>query len=158
MSETDHRVVFDCNIFLQGAANRRSQARRALRLFFDGKITLFVSAPILEELHDVLNRPVIRYKFPKLNDRIVRALLKKIERKAVVIENIPEEFHFERDPKDEPYLNLAIVTNSTYLVSKDNDLLDLMTKTSEDALAFRRRYPFLKIIQAKEFIAEILVK
>jgi predicted nucleic acid-binding protein len=29
--------------------------------------------------------------------------------------NVPEEFHYERDPDDEMYVNLAIVSNATYL-------------------------------------------
>jgi len=35
MADEIPRVVFDCNVFLQGAANRNSPARQALRLFFD---------------------------------------------------------------------------------------------------------------------------
>ncbi len=43
MPETIPRVVFDCNVFVHGIANRNSPARKALRLFFDGAILLFVS-------------------------------------------------------------------------------------------------------------------
>jgi predicted nucleic acid-binding protein len=48
------RVVSDCNLFVQGIANRNSPARKALRLFFDGRISLFVREPIIRELRDVL--------------------------------------------------------------------------------------------------------
>lgn len=149
------RVVFDCNVFLQGLANRNSPARQALRLFFAGAVTLFVSAAVLAELRDVLNRPRIRRAFPKLNDRTVNALLQKIERQAVLIRNIPEEYHLARDPKDECYLNLAIVTDAVCLVSRDKDLLDLMTASAPEALAFRRRYPFLRIMQAADFVRAV---
>ena len=126
-----------------------------LRLFFAGAITLFVSEATLAEVREVLNRPRIRRKFPKLTDRLVNALLQKIERQAVLIKNVPEEYYLERDPKDECYINLALVTNASYLVSKDNDLLDLMTTSSPVALEFRRRYPFLRILKAEEFVREI---
>jgi len=33
MPEDTPRVVFDCNVFVQGIANRRSSARKALRMF-----------------------------------------------------------------------------------------------------------------------------
>ena len=55
MPELTPRVVFDCNLFVQGIANRNSPARKALRLFFNGDISLFVSEPI-REVRDVLNR------------------------------------------------------------------------------------------------------
>jgi len=47
MPELTPRVVFDCNLFVQGIANRISPARKALRLFFNGDISLFVSEPII---------------------------------------------------------------------------------------------------------------
>jgi len=102
------RVVFDCNTFLQGAANRLSPARACLRLFFGGSLSLYVSDEVINEVRDVLYRPVLRARFPRLNDRIAEALIQKIESKAVHIRNVPEVFHYERDPKDEKYLNLAI--------------------------------------------------
>ena len=58
------------------------------------------------------------------------------------------------DPDDEMYINLAIVANATHLVSRDQDLLDLMTST-EVGRQFRSRYPFLRIMKAAEFVAEM---
>src|SRR5215213_6156285 len=140
MPELTPRVVFDCNLFVQGIANRNSPARKALRLFFNGDISLFVSQPIIREVRDVLNRAEIRRQLPGINDRIV---------------NVPEEFHYERDPDDEMYINLAIVSNAAYLVSRDKDLLDLMTTSTDIARQFRSRYPFLRITTAAGFIAAI---
>lgn len=155
MPERTPRVVFDCNLFVQGIANRNSPARKALRLFFNGEISLFVSEPIIREVRDVLNRPEVRKLLPAINDRIVNAFLTKLEAKAILITNVPEEFHYERDPDDEMYINLAIVAEATYLVSRDKDLLDLMTTPTDIARQFRLRYPFLRIMKAEEFIAAI---
>ena len=121
--------------------------------FFDGTILLFVSAPILRELREVLNRPEVRRWLPGINDRIVNAFLTKLEAKAILIANVPEEFHYERDPDDEMYINLAIVVNATYLVIRDQDLLDLMTTATDIARQFRSRYPFLRVIKAADFIS-----
>ena len=74
---------------------------------------------------------------PSPNDRIVNAFLTKLEAKAILIANVPKEFHYERDPDDEMYINLAIVSNATYLVSRDKDLLDLMTSSTDIAWQFR---------------------
>jgi len=53
------------------------------------------------------------------------------------------------------YINLAIVANATYLVSRDKDLLDLMTTSTDIARQFRSRYPFLRIMTAAGFITAI---
>src|SRR5712692_10371127 len=155
MPEQAPRVVFDCNVFVQGIANRNSPARKALRLFFDGAISLFVSEAILREVRDVLSRPEVRRPLPGINDRIVNAFLTQLEARAILITNVPEEYRYERDPDDEMYINLAIVTNASYLVSRDQDLLDLMTASTDVASKFRSRYPFLRIMNAADFVSEI---
>jgi predicted nucleic acid-binding protein len=81
--------------------------------------------------------------------------LTKLEAKAILLANVPEEFHYERDPDDEMYINLALVANAGYLVSRDNDLLDLMTKGTDIARQFRSRYPFLRIMTAAGFVTTI---
>ena len=138
-----------------GRNNRNSPARKALRLFFNGDISLFVSAPIIRDVRDVLNRAEIRRQLPGINDRIVNAFLTKLEAKVILLANVPEEFHYDRDPDDEMYINLGIVSNATYLVSRDKDPLDLMTTSTDIARQFRSRYPFLRIITAADFITAI---
>jgi putative PIN family toxin of toxin-antitoxin system len=155
MPELTPRVVFDCNLFVQGIANRNSPARKALRLFFNGEISLFVSEPIIREVGDVLNRAEIRRQLPGINDRVVNAFLTKLEARAILLANVPEEFHYERDPDDEMYINLAIVADAAYLVSQDNDLLDLMTTSKDIARQFRSRYPFLRIMTAADFVTAL---
>jgi predicted nucleic acid-binding protein len=56
--------------------------------------------------------------------------------------DVPVAMELERDPKAEPYLNLAIASSATYLVTWDEDLLDLMGKEE-----FRRRFPTLAILE-----------
>ena len=114
-----------------------------------------MSEPIIREVRDVLNRAEIRRQLPGINDRIVNAFLTKLEAKAILITNVPEELHYERDPDDKMYINLAIVSNATYLVSRDKDLLDLMSTSTDLAQQFRSRYPFLRIMTAAGFITAI---
>jgi predicted nucleic acid-binding protein len=102
-----------------------------------------------------LNRAEARKLLPGINDRIVNAFLSKLEAKAILIINVPEEFHYDRDPDDEMYINFAIVADATYLVSRDKDLLDLMTTSKDVARQFRLGYPFLRIIKAADFITTI---
>jgi predicted nucleic acid-binding protein len=92
MPELTPRVVFDCNLFVQGIANRNSPARKALRLFFNGDVSLFVSEPIIREVRDVLNRAEVRRQLPGINDRIVNAFLTKLEAKAILLANVRKNF------------------------------------------------------------------
>ncbi|MGH9799868.1 MAG: putative toxin-antitoxin system toxin component, PIN family [Blastocatellia bacterium] len=155
MSEDNPRVVFDCNIFVQALANEESDAAKALNLFDEDAVTLFVSDSVLDEIRDVLNRAYIRQLMPNITDQRVAALFQRLERKAIHIKNVPEEFRYERDPKDERYINLALVTNARYLVSKDKDLLDLMKPLTGISTSFFNRYPMLRILKASAFLKEI---
>lgn len=103
----------------------------------------------------MLSRPEVRRQLPGINEPVVNAFLTKLEVKAILITNVPEEYRYERDPDDEMYINLAIVANASYLVSRDQDLLDLMTTSTDVARQFRLRYPFLRIMKAADFITEM---
>lgn len=155
MSSHLPRVVFDCNIFLQALVNPNGAAGACIALLERDQIELYVSAQVLAEVAEVLSRPRVRQLAPSLTLEKIEAFIENIRYKAICLRNVPEEYHFERDPKDEPYLNLAIVANATYLVSKDNDLLDLMTTQRPDAQNFRLRYPLLKILTAPAFLQEM---
>ncbi len=155
MNEDSRRAVFDCNIFVQALANEHSDAARALELFDDGTITLFVSDEVLDEIRDVLNRSYIRQLMPGITDQRVASLFRRLERKAIHIKNVPEEFRYDRDPKDERYINLALVANSKYLVSTDKDLLDLMNPMVDGSKSFFNRYPMLRILTASAFLDEV---
>jgi len=148
-------VVFDCMIFLQATANRNSVAALALDLIDSGEITLFVSRKILQEVRDVLNRPEVRSALPGITDENVEALFARLRKKAVLVKQVPEVFNYHRDPKDEPYINLAAAVNASYLVSRDSDLLDLMRWDKEEGRDFQRRFRGLKIIDPKAFFDEI---
>lgn len=141
--------------FVQAIANEESAAAQALDLLDEGAITLFVSDAVLSEMRDVLSRPYLRQLLPNITDERVANLFRRLEKKAVYIKNVPEEFHYERDPKDERYINLAIVTSARYLVSKDKDLLDLVNPSIKGSATFRTRYPMLKILKVSAFLKEL---
>jgi predicted nucleic acid-binding protein len=64
-----------------------------------------------------------------------------------MLTEVPRAVDLERDPKDEPYLDLAVAVRAHYLVSRDRDLLDLM-KDSD----FRQRFPDLNIVDPPTFL------
>lgn len=148
-------VVFDCMLFLQATANRHSPAARALDLLDAGLIRLFISRPILKEVRDVLNRPEVRQQLPGITDEAVAALFDRLRKRAILVKQIPQAFSYPRDPKDEPYLNLAVAAKAIYLVSRDKDLLDLMRWDLEAGREFQRRFRHLRIIDPVAFLQEI---
>lgn len=68
-----------------------------------------------------------------------------------VVTVIRPYIQYPRDPKDEPVLNLAIQEQVNFLVTRDNDLLDL--NSSHD---FRLLYPYMKVVNPLEFVRNIL--
>jgi putative PIN family toxin of toxin-antitoxin system len=155
VSSTIPAVVFDCNIFLQALINPKGAAGACKGLIDSGEITLFISLDVLMEVTEVLSRPRVRQLAPALTLAMIEAFLADITSKAILLHNVPEEFRFERDPKDEPYINLAIVARAKYLISRDLDLLDLMRMEKEESRAFRHRYPMLTILDPVAFLREM---
>ena len=106
-----------------------------------GQLALYVSDAILEEVRDVLGRPRVRAKNRNITDEIVEDFCRRVREIAQRIDPVPASFIFARDPDDEPYLNLALAASADYLVTRDNDMLDLMEDTT-----FRVAYPALTIL------------
>ena len=104
------RAVFDCMVFLQAAARRESAAGICLLLVELGAVELCLSEEIIDEIRDVLARVKVRQKFPVLTDELVNGFLDALEKRSAVVHDVPRVFTYERDPKDEPYINLAIAT------------------------------------------------
>lgn len=148
-------AVFDCNVYLQAAARELSVAAECLRLVEKGLVRLYLSEEILTEIEDVLNRPEIRKHFQTLTDELVNAFLLRLRKNSQVFRKVPKKFSYLRDPDDEPYINLAVKAKVNYLVSRDNDLLDLMRDYSAEAKEFRQRFRPLLVIEPLEFLKEI---
>jgi len=138
-------VVFDTMILYQATANLAGPAAELLRQLEAGRFVLYVSDEILDEARDVLGRPKLRAKNPRVTDETVRETFDLLDRLARTVSNVPSLFSLPRDPDDEPYLNLAIAlaiaAGADYLVTWDKDLLDLMQDAS-----FRAQYPRLTIL------------
>ena len=145
-------AVFDCMIYLQAAISEKSPAAELFRQVERGSVLLFVSNETLSEIRDVLTRPKALIKYPHLTVEYVEIFLSRVLSKANLLNKIPKHFQYPRDPKDEKYINLAIESEANYIVSRDNDLLDLMTGIDAESKEFRQRFRFLKVIAPGEFL------
>jgi putative PIN family toxin of toxin-antitoxin system len=145
-------VVYDCMIFLQGLISESGIAVNCFELFENGIIELFVSEEILAEIQDVITRPKLQAKYNRLTNERAEKLIEILRTKATVIKKVPSVFSYARDPKDEKYINLAVASGAEYIVSRDTDLLDLMTGYDDDSREFRQRFRPLKVIEPLEFL------
>jgi putative PIN family toxin of toxin-antitoxin system len=148
------RAVFDCMVYLQ-AASRPHRTHGCFDAVQRGELQLFVSADILAEIDDVLNRPEIRRHFPALTDEAVKAFLADILSFATLVADVRHVFTLTRDPKDEKYVDLALSVDARYLVTADNDLLDLMDQATPTGKEFHQRYPLLQIMKPGTLVWEM---
>lgn len=146
-------AVFDCMTFLQATTSPTGPSAACLRLVEAGHIRLVVSQPIVDEVRNVLSRPRIRKRNPHLTDESVDAFLARVAAVATVAAIPPDIFPYARDPKDEPYLNLAIGQAARLLASWDKDLLDLMKPDDEDGRRLRTLAPGLTIVTPPGLLA-----
>lgn len=146
------KAVFDCNIFVQALLNPFGASGRCFDAAHEERIVLFISDDLLEEVRDVLLRPNILARLPGSTPEQIEAFVEEIVSIADSIADIGHSFDFERDPNDEKILDLAIACKAEYIVSRDNDLLDLMTDFDESGKSFRQRFRKIKIIEPHTFL------
>jgi putative PIN family toxin of toxin-antitoxin system len=146
------RVVFDCMVLLQAAAKPAGPAGGCFAEVESGRVVLCIGDEVLAEFRDVATRRSVRRNFTTLTDERVAAFLASVERVAVRIDPVPGAVRLARDPKDEKYLNLAVAAGAAIVVSRDNDLLDLMTGTDPDAVKFRTDHPEIAILDPVTFL------
>lgn len=147
-----HRVVFDCQVFLQAALSDHGPAGRCLRAVDLRIVQLCLSGSVLAEIGDVLARPELQRRFERLTPTLIDHFLSRLRRLAVLVDDVPSLFAYDRDPDDEPYINLAIAADATHLVSRDRDILDLRSEQSRDGRRLRELAPGLSILDPVQFI------
>ena len=145
-------MVFDCMIYVQALARPNGPAAACLDKATAGECELLVSVEVLAEVHEVLGRPKLRRTFIRASDDDVEAFMRRLDALATNIDPVPEAFTLLRDPKDSMYLNLAIAGDAKLVVSRDNDLLDLMSEDSAEGNAFRTGYPEIAILDPVAFL------
>lgn len=152
MSQDKIESVFDCNIIWQSFFFPKGVSAKCKKLVDDEVITLFLSAEVLEEMREVMTRPEFLAKFETVTETMIEKYLEQLAKKSVFIRSVPKKFTLSRDQDDEPYINLAIETEADYIVTRDNDLLDLMTGFDVESKEFRQKTRPLKIVEPLEFL------
>lgn len=143
-------AVFDCVVYVQAVLSKKGPAFACLSLAEEEHVTLHFSTEILDEVKRSLQSPTLRKKYAQLTDERVEKFLERVVNAGTLSQNPPPVFSLRRDPKDEPYLNLAIENHVSFLVSWDNDVLDLMNNDT-----FRKTYPTLRIMNPVAFLSHV---
>lgn len=146
------RVVYDCNIFWRAFFYSKGLGGDCKKLIDNGTILHFISDEILAEVTDVLTRPDTLEKFPRSTIEDVHIFLREIVIRSVFVTSARSAFEVSRDSKDEPYINLAVAVGADFIVTTDNDLLDLMTGADLESKQFRQKFRPLKIVTPREFL------
>lgn len=145
------RAVFDCNVLFQAVIGQ-GPAFRCVELVETRRVELLISHAVLQEIRDVFVRPKLIARFPQLAPERVGMFLRTLVTRATLVEQVPHLIDLSRDPKDEPYLDLAVAGKADYLVSRDKDLRSF---ASNQAVQFRQYLPGLKIVDPVLFIQEL---
>jgi putative PIN family toxin of toxin-antitoxin system len=147
-------VVFDCNIYLQTMISPNGPSGRCVALASGGQFVLWTSSYISREVKRVAKRAEIVAKYPQLTPEQVESVLLTVGGSSRIRKRIRKSFHFDRDPDDAHYVDLAVATKAQWLVTRDRDLLDLMVGHSADAKQFRQvTRNQLKVVSPTDFLA-----
>lgn len=146
------RVVLDCNTCIQAIAFENGPAAAALRLAESQGFELCISKATLAELRRVLTYDEVLAISPNLTPAVINAFLDRLTYRATLCRRVRRTFVYARDPKDEPYMNLAATVKADYLVTRDKDLLWLMTGHTAFCKQFRQRTHPLKVLDPVAFL------
>lgn len=135
MNEGKLKVVFDTNIFIS-ALNFGGTPSEVIFLAQTGIVELYISTPILYEIHGVLIQ-----KFNWHRDKAEEAieLLQRFARLVSPLERVTRI----QDDSDNRVLECALAADANLIVSGDQHLLDIRT------------FQGIAIVTAKQFLSHV---
>jgi putative PIN family toxin of toxin-antitoxin system len=120
------RAVLDTNVLVSGLLGEHSPPRWLVDAWLDGRYVLVTSLYQVAEMSHVLAYPRIASRLC-LSDAEVDLILAALLSQAEVVGGDLRLPGVSRDPKDDPLVACAVEGAADYLVSGDEDLLDLGT-------------------------------
>lgn len=102
------RVVFDAVVFVQTLINNKGPAAACIEALRSGRATLFLSDAILAEIREVPLRPELTKRYSQLTPERVAVFVGEIIALSVHVGDPPKAIALPRDPRDEPYTDLAV--------------------------------------------------
>lgn len=128
------KAILDTNVVIS-AIVFGGKPRRVLNLAIEGKVSLFFSEPMFEEIREILGGRKFRFTAPQLLavERELEAISDTVypDKRIKIVKD---------DPDDDVFIECALAADADYIVSGDKHLLDL------------KSYGNIKIVNAAEFV------
>jgi putative PIN family toxin of toxin-antitoxin system len=113
-----------------------------------------MSNDTFDELRDVCSRPKLNAKYPFVTAEAVAALIAEIESVAVKVSSPPTVIALPRDPKDEPFIDLAVAGDGQFIVTwNERHLTYLVRQDTPEGKDFCARFPNIRIVTPPEFLS-----
>src|SRR5690606_943824 len=114
-------IIIDTNLWISFVISKKYHLLD--KLLYANKVRILFSLELIEELEATINKPKLRKYFTG------NALTDMLETFDAFIDIVAVKSNVEicRDPKDNFLLALAKDGKATYLLTEDNDLLDIQT-------------------------------
>ena len=114
------RIIVDTNLWISVLIKRR--LHKLLDGLSDGDIRLVVCDELIEEIIRVFRRPKFRHCYSEEQLCVLRLFLEENTERYIINGAVMGC----RDPKDDFLLELAAVSSADFLVTGDEDLLEIM--------------------------------
>ena len=118
------RAVLDVNVLISALISPSGTPAKILDLWRDETFLVVTSDLVLNEFQTAASRPVMSRRYGLTPSRL-QALVHGLRRFAIVV---PGQLHVTgvaRDPDDDKLLACAVEGNADYVVTGDDDLLEL---------------------------------
>lgn len=119
------RFVIDTNVIVSGILSRKGAPAELLNAWRERRFLLLSSPAIIAEVRAVLQYPHIHKKYP-LSDEDIDQIINLLEHDALLVAgNANVTGSVTADPKDEMFLDCALIGQADVIVSGDHHLLEL---------------------------------
>ena len=137
------RIVVDTNILISGTIAESGFPARIVDAAITGRIQFVVSAILVDEYLEVIERPHIARKYPQIQERVDK-IRRYLHLDTIFVTGIPSAPIVSGDPDDDFILACVEEGRAHYVVLGDHHLLDL------------HEYRGAKILTPREFVTKVL--
>jgi len=118
------RVVLDANVIISALISRNGNPGKIFDLWEKDVFDIAVSPTILKEIERVIHYPRIQQKY-QLPEEHVSKFLQLIGDQAIVVNPTKTVNVIEKDPTDDRYIECAMESQASFIVTGDKHLLEL---------------------------------